>query len=481
MNAEGIQPQSAKLQRPIWPEITVLLLITIELIWMVAWYTSMVGSVASWVVIFLSCAITAGGMYIIRRITNVLKWRESIQRLIFLIWLIVCILCTLKPVVFSGLSLTLEDMLQKIITSFIEEGDLHKFWHFFWMIIFAWRGTRYAQLFGGSWDMSNSFQLGLIMLLIYGYIYEPSQPQHFAILVCVYLFIGLLGLTVARISQLSELRGARLPRFGSRWVTGILIATLGILTFSLLMGWFASGQPAEFLITLIKLIFLALNMVILVILYPLLLLMFWVMSFLQQLLSPGMARVFEKLPLDILEQMRNKITEGVGITQNYRPIFLAAILAMMILLIIIGIRKRIWRKKAVIEDTVEVIQDKSAIKIPSSGLLDSLLKRRFMSPRRLWAAARIRRVYQQLIDLCARLGVVRLPATTPLEFLPITIGIFPTHSRELEIITNAYIKVRYGEFPETNDEVNQVLSAWDNVKKSGKKLMSFSYKKVTFD
>jgi hypothetical protein len=36
------------------------------------------------------------------------------------------------------------------------------------------------------------------------------------------------------------------------------------------------------------------------------------------------------------------------------------------------------------------------------------------------------------------------------------------------MITAAYLRVRYGEIPETNEEINQVESAWENVRTLGK-------------
>jgi hypothetical protein len=88
--------------------------------------------------------------------------------------------------------------------------------------------------------------------------------------------------------------------------------------------------------------------------------------------------------------------------------------------------------------------------------------------RRLWAAARIRRIYTRLMDLTTKLGHPRSPSQTPLEFLPDMEELFPTLSGDLALITRAYIKVRYGELPELAQDVELVVSAWERVKAEGK-------------
>lgn len=86
---------------------------------------------------------------------------------------------------------------------------------------------------------------------------------------------------------------------------------------------------------------------------------------------------------------------------------------------------------------------------------------------RLIAAARIRRVYSQLMELSAKLRNPRLASRTPLEFLPKLVALFPRLTTELKTITNAYLRVRYGDLPETREEVEVVEMAWNRVSADG--------------
>jgi hypothetical protein len=89
---------------------------------------------------------------------------------------------------------------------------------------------------------------------------------------------------------------------------------------------------------------------------------------------------------------------------------------------------------------------------------------------RLQAAERIRRVYIQLLNLCDQLNLTREPNRTPLEFLLDMQGLFSENSLDLEIITNAYINVRYGQIPETPAEVDEIEKAWLNIRQAGKNI-----------
>ena len=94
-----------------------------------------------------------------------------------------------------------------------------------------------------------------------------------------------------------------------------------------------------------------------------------------------------------------------------------------------------------------------------------------VSVRRLIAAARIRRVYAELMALCGRLGEPRAISLTPNEFLPKAGQVFPQHEEELALITRAYVQVRYGEYPESREEVEQVIRAWRQVKQDGARML----------
>ena len=66
------------------------------------------------------------------------------------------------------------------------------------------------------------------------------------------------------------------------------------------------------------------------------------------------------------------------------------------------------------------------------------------------------------------MGEPRSPSETPLEFMDNLEKIFPASQVELATITHAYLRVRYGELPETSGQVEEVEAAWELVRKRGR-------------
>ena len=48
----------------------------------------------------------------------------------------------------------------------------------------------------------------------------------------------------------------------------------------------------------------------------------------------------------------------------------------------------------------------------------------------------------------------------------------PEGKEDIQVITEAYMRIRYGELPETNQEINQVEEAWEQVNTLGKEAYS---------
>jgi hypothetical protein len=87
--------------------------------------------------------------------------------------------------------------------------------------------------------------------------------------------------------------------------------------------------------------------------------------------------------------------------------------------------------------------------------------------QRIVAAARIRQIFAELIRLAASTGLPRDPAQTPLEFAAVLQREWPASGQDLDRITRAYLKIRYGGFPERIEEVRAVEDSWSSVRAAG--------------
>ena len=88
------------------------------------------------------------------------------------------------------------------------------------------------------------------------------------------------------------------------------------------------------------------------------------------------------------------------------------------------------------------------------------------------AAVSILKIYQQMVQLGSEMGHPREKAETPYEYLRTLAQIWPDHRSDVQLITRAYVKVRYGEFPETQEEFEAIKSAWKRVRDTAVKLPS---------
>ena len=85
---------------------------------------------------------------------------------------------------------------------------------------------------------------------------------------------------------------------------------------------------------------------------------------------------------------------------------------------------------------------------------------------RWYAAASIRRIYARMVAEASRPGYPRPGSDTPFEYLPTLVKSWPGMKPQLEAITVAYVRVHYGEFPETAEELQSIRTAWDQIRRS---------------
>ncbi len=81
-------------------------------------------------------------------------------------------------------------------------------------------------------------------------------------------------------------------------------------------------------------------------------------------------------------------------------------------------------------------------------------------------AVSIIKIYQQMIRIGSEFGRPRDASETPYEYLKTLFELWPERQGEVQLITRAYVKVRYGEFPETREEFEAIKAAWERVQQT---------------
>jgi len=84
---------------------------------------------------------------------------------------------------------------------------------------------------------------------------------------------------------------------------------------------------------------------------------------------------------------------------------------------------------------------------------------------RQFRAASVRRLYRQMCRAAATHGYPRSEVETPYEYLMTLEEAWPEGRPEAKLITEAYVRVRYGQVPETREEFKELRDAWHRLEK----------------
>lgn len=459
----------------LWGDFAMFALLVMESFWITDWYEVLAQPAAGWLSTDLFIISALLFSHILARALGHFKLSNNWRRAVIGAWLVAVISAGFPLLTYAGEGLTLIDIARKIGVSFTTLGsELTEFWHILLMLLIILHAVRLAREPLQVYTPQANFQLGLFLLLIYGLVFSWEKPSQAIITTYGFLFFGIIAISAARISTLSETRGGRLPRLQPNWLIGILITTAVVVGFAVILGWFTTNIASEAVSTAFTILFSIFLVAGVIIFSPLLLLILALGPTIRQLLDTlTRITIFAEL-LKYAETAANKI----GITKEWleaaaqttKPIALIGALAGVLALVLIAIVWKPWQRRLLAEENPSTLPLRAALRFPRF-----LLKRfsgRLPSGSRILAAARIRWVYAQLMELSSRLDKPRRPSATPLEFLPILQALFQGEEQTLAVITQAYLKVRYGELPETYEEVQTVLLGWERIKIRGKQLQA---------
>ncbi len=135
------------------------------------------------------------------------------------------------------------------------------------------------------------------------------------------------------------------------------------------------------------------------------------------------------------------------------------VVVMLGLIVLVGLAlARVYQRATFAARTSEASRTLAADE-EEPGLGRRVLER--LGLLRQWrAAASIRRIYRLMCRAATTAGYPRLEAETPYEYLPTVSRVWPNHAPEVRQITEAFIRVRYGEVPETREELAAIHEAW---------------------
>ncbi len=475
-----------------WREIAVISSSFVELSWVALWYRVLIsaGKDVPYLQAFFALSGLAILIYLSNRLMTFLNANIFIRRLILLVLVFINLVVGMRWLLYSREAINLAELINRPVRTFQDMSNIipAEFIVMIIILIVSWRGLSFSDHNVGPYQAIASFRLGIIMFFLYGLILPLTDeaPNHALYL---FLFSSLLSMITARIAVLSQLRGGHRIQFNRQWLLGIMVVILGMIGISTVVIDFANEQMFTLLYTIYTWTIYILVLLFSPILFGLVRFLIWlfgliriqdILDFLVQALRniQNMITLLMNAVSDLAERLDlGGIERFFSFLVRLKPFYLWAALLLIVIVILYRVRKQIMKEERSLEQGGSPLPlDEDLLHMLRSALRRTLGKLteniedllRLRQARRLLAAARIRRIYALLLEMSAQLDQPRPPSKTPLEFMPQLERLFPGLRPELNTITDAYLLVRYGEAPETPEDLARVEDAWRLVSAEGK-------------
>ncbi len=457
-----------RLLQDLWSELATVALFLSEITWATVIFCTLFNRPMAFLEIGTWFALLSFITYICARIIAHFTVKRWVMPVFSTVWLIIALLLFLKFVIYAGSPLNLWGMLLDPFVNLSKQPVLQsQLWQMLFLVVLLKRAFTLAGSNVNAWRSVRSFQVGMLVFLFFGF---TTTWEHFTTNLAPFLFYLLCALTAMTTSRLATLNGQlnyRLPAFTKSWFGWIFALTIALILLGSAIGWLTGVAFVEFTDILLQILY-GIGATLLVILFsPLIALIGLLLPLLDKWLSSLNIKNLGLQQLEFLQQLNQIDPEKAAAFNNSVnqaiTIMLIAALVITAVIVIISVRRRALKNATTgRDDLVERAAERKLTRAP--GFQPGFLHSRLEQARRWLAAARIRRVYQQLMAYCAKLDNPRLPAFTPLEFLPQLSALFPDHVAEVTMLTDVYQRVRYGEVPESLEELQTILAAWNAVK-----------------
>ncbi len=341
-----------------------------------------------------------------------------------------------------------------------------------------WRGISLAGRSVDIGDIGLRFRLAsLLIAILVGGIAQSILVQPVTPFVLLFFLSSLMAIVLTRIEQLEVTQSGRSFPLGPRWVAMVALAAFLVVFIIGIMAGLASGTAVDNAVGWLAPLWLALEFMATAVIgmvsylsVPIIIFFDWILTFLVNFLAPFLEVAMENME-EITTPGREFLEsfEDLGPDPTTRiefPTQLISILVMIFIVLLVSLAftrlLRFLRPPSEIEsETVNPFENLSAKK---PGFGRRLLNRLGFFRRQL-AAASIRRIYQDMCNMAGHNGYPRLDSETPYEYLKTLKDAWPENTVETRIITEAYNRVRYGELPETQEELDQIEQAWKTIER----------------
>jgi hypothetical protein len=391
----------------------------------------------------------------ISRVSSVFGIPVERQQIIMVVALVASLFISWRTLLFTSENLFDFAWLGQFIAQLGQSGDPG--WSrlltiFLIMLVAWWRGLSLVGRPVEIGQVGFRLRIGILLLVVFVAGIAGSQLiWSVTPFILLYYFAALLAVVLTRVEQLEMgYSGISFP-LGPQWLAFVAFAAGLVAFLTGIISGAISGQGIINVIGVFSPLWLGLwflgitvAMTVAYLLSPLLIALAWLMDLLISIFQP----IVEQVGLEELQLQNPPTLEGLEaeeITTIDPPFFELPQQLLPAL-------------------ETESISPLANLERPSlAGRGRNLLNQLGLFKR--WrTAATVRQIYRQMSRMAAEAGFARAESETPYEYLPILFEAWPDHKFEIQVITDAYTRVHYGEIPETAEELDQLRSAWSKIR-----------------
>ena len=461
-----------------WALMEIAILTPVALIfmgWARLWPT---GQVALWLLLLMLLPFN------LVRFLSTLQMERKYQWRVVLGVLLLILLLTWRSLLFNPFALFDLNWLVELFGNVGESGSLwaRTLLLFLLILVAWWRGLRLVQLHPDINRIGLRLRAGILFFVpIALFPRSGTSTWGFMPFVLLYFLAGLMAVSLIRAEQIERERSGFSASLSPRWVGTIFATSLLVVSTAALLATLASGDTLILLLQWLspfRVAILAGTAVALSTTFylatPLFSLIIFVLTWLTEQIS-AILGLNENLGLDIQTNLdaffsffpaREEPVElfGFDIPGDVTRVVIVLIMLSLLLLVSYALTRR-FQQPALAPYSAGPIRAAGGSVLPGDGIGKRLL-RRLGILRRWRTAASIRQLYRAMCDAATAAGHTRSPSETPYEYLAALGEVWPGNQPDTQLITEAYIRVRYGEVPETEEELHAIRSAWRRLEES---------------
>lgn len=296
--------------------------------------------------------------------------------------------------------------------------------------------------------------------------------------ILLFFFSSLIAIVLTRVEQLERARSGHSFPLGPRWMLAVVGAAALVVFLTGIITGFISGQSINDAVGALSPLWLAITylastalMTLALLSEPLLVILSWLFKLIFDLIDPvlgsGLGDFLDAFqppaPTTIPEELTDSTSTAIQFPRQLLPPLIMLFFVLLVSLTLGRLFRTMRQPTQTDSEGLSPLSDIGELRSPGIGR--RLLER--LSLLRRWrTAASIRHVYREMCQKASHHGFPRTISETPYEYLDTLAQAWPNNGSETTLITEAFIRVRYGELPETQQELNDILASWKRLEET---------------